>query len=81
MDTHFIFSFHQTFHWLFGTRQTRINLSWSPDSIEFDYVRELQSAGQKTTNQSCHCQGYTRFLQPENKVLILAGDLQGFSGF
>ena len=46
----------------------RINLLWSPDGIEFDYLRESQSAGQKTINQNCHRNGYTRLLQPENKV-------------
>ena len=57
----------------------RINLLWSPDGIEFDYLRESQSAEQKTTNQNCHCHGCTRFLQPENKVLILAVDLPLFN--
>ena len=52
---------------------------WSPDGIEFDYLRESQSAGQKTTNQNCHCHSYTRFLQLENKVLILAVDLPLFN--
>ena len=50
-----------------------INLLWSPDGIEFDYLRESQSAGRKTTNQN------TRFLQPDNKVLILAVDLPLFN--
>ena len=65
MDTHSI-------KLIIGTRQTRIILLWSPDGIEFDYLRESKSTGQKTTNQNCHFHGYTRFLQPENKVLILA---------
>ena len=74
MDTHSI----KLINWLFSTRERRINLLWSPDDIEFDYLRESQSAGQKTTNQNCHCHGYTRFLQPEDKVLILAVDLSLF---
>ena len=73
------YTFYQTYYWLFNTRQTRINLLWSPEGIEFDYLRESQSAGQKTTNQNCHCNGYTRFLQHENKVLILAVDLPLFN--
>ena len=72
------YTFHKTYNWLFSTRQRRINLLWSPDGIEFDYLRESQSAEQKTTNQNCHCHGDTRFLQPENKVLILAVDLPLF---
>ena len=59
--------------------QRRINLLWSPDGIKFDYLRESQSAGQKTTNQTFHCHGYTRFLQVENKVVILAVDLPLFN--
>ena len=59
--------------------QARINLLWSPDGIELDYHRESQSAGQTTTNQNCHCHGYTRFLQPENKVLVLAVDIPLFN--
>ena len=75
MDTHSI----KLINWLFSTRQRRINLLWSPDGIEFGYLRESQSAGQKTTNQNCHCHGYTRFLQPENNVLILTVDLPLFN--
>ena len=74
------YTFHKTYYCLFSTRQTRINLLCSPVRIEFDYLRESQSAGQKTTNQTCHCHGYTRFLQPENKVLILAVYLRLFNG-
>ena len=55
MDTHSI-------KLIVGTRQTSVNLLLSPDGIEFNYLRESQSAGQKTTNQNCHCYGYTRFL-------------------
>ena len=73
------YTFHETYYWLFSTRQTRINLLWSPDGIEFDYLRESQSTGQNTTNQNCHCHGYTRVLQPENEVLILAVDLTLFN--
>ena len=62
-----------------ATRQRRINLLWSPDGIEFDYLRVSQAAEQKATNQNCHCHGYTRFLQLENKVLILAVDLPLFN--
>ena len=69
------YTFHQTYYWLFSTRQTGMNLLWSPDVTDFDYLRESQSAGQKTSNHNCHCHGYTRFLQLENKVLILAVDL------
>ena len=73
------YTFDQTYYWLFSTRQTSVNLLWSPDSIEFDYLRESQSAGQKKNNQNFHCHGYTRLLQPENKVLTLAVDLPLFN--
>ena len=37
---------------------------------------EQLTAGQQTTNQSCHCHGYARFLQLENKGLeTRCGDL------
>ena len=35
--------------------------------------RESHSAGQKTTNQSCHCYGYTRFLLPKKCPYISCG--------
>ena len=46
---------------------------WSPDSIEFDYLRESQSAGRKTTNQiSIVIVGHDFY---SLKVLMLAVDL------
>ena len=74
MDTHSIKLIIGSF-----AQDRKINLLWSPDGIQFHCLRESQSAEQKTTNRNCYCHGYTRLLQPENKVLILTVDLPLFN--